>query len=92
MQRDAGEDDTLGRKLDNIEGDMSPGMRASLEGGVASTVRYSDWIESQSVSAQQDILGPARYKLWKSGALEISDFVSVDNRALTLAQLQARQL
>ena len=90
MQRDAGEDDTLGRKLDNIEGDMSPGMRASLEGGVASTTTYDGWLKNQDVATQKDILGPKRYDLFQQGKINVQDLVDQQNRALTLDQIKAR--
>ena len=92
MQRDAGEDDTLGRKLDNIEGDMSPGMRASLEGGVASTTTYDGWLKNQDVATQKDILGPKRYDLFQQGKINVQDLVDQQNRPLTLEDITIQHL
>jgi hypothetical protein len=35
---------------------------------------FEDWMETLSPESQENILGPARYALWKSGQAELGDF------------------
>lgn len=51
---------------------------------------YNDWLKAQNVGTQNDILGPSRADLWRSGKMTLSDAVDADNRVLTLAQLRNR--
>lgn len=47
---------------------------------------FSSWIENLDEEDQLDILGRKRFDLWKSGELEITDFVN-DGRKLLLSEL-----
>jgi SPP1 gp7 family putative phage head morphogenesis protein len=51
---------------------------------------YDAFLRTQSVAAQNDILGPARASLWRSGSMTLADAIDADNRVLTLKQLRAR--
>lgn len=51
---------------------------------------YDTWLKSQPTTAQNDILGPSRASLWRSGSMSLSDTIDADNRVLTLKQLRAR--
>jgi SPP1 gp7 family putative phage head morphogenesis protein len=53
---------------------------------------YGDWLKDQTVSTQNDILGPSRASLWRSGSLSLADTIDRDNRVLTLKQLRERIL
>lgn len=55
---------------------LPPGTRASFTGQVPATVTYKDWLPQQSAAFQREVLGPTRYRLWKSGALKLGDFVT----------------
>jgi SPP1 gp7 family putative phage head morphogenesis protein len=59
--------------------------RASMDGPVSANMSYSDWLKTQPDEIVRDILGPARYGMFKRGA-EISQFVA-DGKTLTLKQL-----
>lgn len=63
----------------------------SLVRGVAPSddLGFKDWLKRQSAADQRDVLGPARYKLWKQGGIDVDRFVQ-DGRQLTLDQLKAR--
>jgi len=60
--------------------------RASVDGPVSANMTYSDWLKMQPESVQRDILGPARFEMYKRGE-PISGFVA-DGRVMTLKQLR----
>lgn len=47
---------------------------------------FSEWIEGLDEEDQLDVLGRKRFDLWKSGELEVTDFVN-DGRKLLLSEL-----
>lgn len=90
LQRDAGQDDKLGKKLDAIERKIGPGTRASMDGQVSGKMTYEDWLKQQDVSMQRDILGAKRFDLWQQGLVDVQDLVTQQNRPLNLDQIKAR--
>ena len=48
---------------------------------------YEDWLKRQTPERQDDVLGPARAKLWRSGAVALGGFIDRKGQVLTLAQL-----
>jgi len=60
--------------------------RASADGPVSANMTYSDWLKTQPEGVQRDILGPARFEMYKQGE-PISGFVA-DGRVMTLKQLR----
>lgn len=82
----AGKNKKLAAKLD---ASMSSGTRASMDGQVASDIRYDDWLKSQDADRAREILGPTRYAAWKAGQLSLRDMVDQSDRALTVAELDA---
>lgn len=63
-----------------------PGTRASMNGQVADTVTYPEWLKAQPKSVQDDALGKTRAELFRSGKLSVDRFLS-DGRVLTLKAL-----
>lgn len=61
-----------------------------LTGTVPSTTTYQEWLSGQSAAFQDDILGPARGKLFREGGFTLDRFVSVKGDVLTLEQLKMR--
>lgn len=52
---------------------------------------YEDWLSKQSAGDQEAILGPARYRLWKSGQ-PLESFVDLDtHHVIPLDQLKQRE-
>jgi SPP1 gp7 family putative phage head morphogenesis protein len=51
---------------------------------------YETWLRGQPIPSQNDILGPSRASLWRSGSMSLADAIDADNRVLTLKQLRAR--
>lgn len=85
LAREAGGDTDLARKLDQIPG----GTRASMDGQVADSTTYEEWLKRQPEALQTQILGPARQRLYKSGKLTLRDLVDQGGNELTLAELRA---
>lgn len=57
-----------------------------MDGQVPDSVKFPKWLERQDKATQLEVLGPARYKLWKDGT-PIDRFVQ-DNRVLNLEELK----
>ena len=71
--------------------EMPPGTRASMDGQVPADLTYAEWFAKQSAARQDDILGPPRAKLYRSGKVTFDKFYSDKGQFLTLEQLAARQ-
>lgn len=69
--------------------DPPEGTRSSLNGEVPGNMTYQEWLRTQPVASQRDILGPTRYEMFKKGT-PLDKFVA-DGRALTLEEIRARQ-
>lgn len=61
-----------------------------LTARVPSATSYQSWLERQSRAFQDDVLGPTRAKLFRSGKLTLDKFVDTAGNELTLAQLARR--
>lgn len=48
--------------------------RASFDGQVPEKTTYTQWFKKQSPAFQKDVLGPTRYKLYRSGEADLKDF------------------
>lgn len=68
--------------------DMPAGTRASMDGQVAADLTYGQWLKGQSASRQDEVLGPARGKLFRQGGLDIEKFADDRGRWKTLDQLR----
>lgn len=70
------------------------GTRASMDGQVAGTQTYPEWLKEEDArdpGAADEVLGPTRAALWRSGQVEIEDFSNDRNRVLTLEQLSIKE-
>lgn len=73
---------------------LPAGTRASMTGQVPATQTYPTWFRQQTPGFQQDVLGPTRYRLYRSGALALKDFSTASGTrsvadALALARSRA---
>lgn len=66
------------------------GKRATAGGPIAAKTKFSDWLETISKERQNEMLGPGRADLFRSGKITLSDLVSGTGRPLTLAQLEKK--
>ncbi|MCY1042721.1 minor capsid protein [Corallococcus sp. bb12-1] len=57
-------------------------------GSVAKGVSYEDWLRRQPTSFQDEVLGPARGRLFRDGGLTVGSFVDASGRTLTLDELR----
>lgn len=51
---------------------------------------FTSWFNDQPVKFQRDYLGPNRYARWKTGDLDIGDFVAPDGAMYTIDQLVSK--
>jgi hypothetical protein len=60
-------------------------------GQISAKTDFQEAFDRQSEAFQKDYLGPARYKLYKEGRLEIKDFVDIKTgREYTIAEVKER--
>jgi SPP1 gp7 family putative phage head morphogenesis protein len=67
------------------------GTRASLNGQVPAKQTYGAWLKRQPRAVQDEALGPARARLFRSGKVKVDRFVDDRRRKLTLKELRARE-
>lgn len=56
-------------------------------GKVPAKITYADWLETQPAHFQDEVLGKTKGKLFRTGRVTLSDFVSGKGNAITLRQL-----
>ncbi|MFG5778028.1 minor capsid protein [Comamonas sp. J-3] len=78
----------LGIDLPELE--LRNKTRASMDGQVSADTTYAEWLKKQSASRQDEVLGPTRGKLLRSGKMEVSEMYSHKGVFLTLDELRAR--
>lgn len=64
--------------------------RASMDGQVPEDTTFAAWIKGQSAARQDQVLGPTRGKLMRSGGLDLQGFYNDKGRMLSLDELRAR--
>lgn len=85
LAREAHGNSTMAKRLD----EMSGGTRASMDGQVPGSLNYEEWLKSKPAEVQQEILGPARFRLMQKGKLSLSDLTDMTGHELTLKELAA---
>lgn len=70
--------------------DLSPGTRASMDGQVAADLSFEGWLERQSASRQNEVLGRGRADLWREGRITFRDLLDQNGRELSLDELRRR--
>lgn len=79
------------KKLDALPTRTRKDTRAAMDGVAAkATENYEAWLRKQDVDMQKDVLGPARYKLWKDGKISFTDLIDQQHRPRTVAELTAQ--
>ena len=68
---------------------LDESTRASLNGQVPASLNYGEWLGGRSTAFQNQVLGPARAKAFRSG-VSLDRFVNDRGRRLTLAELHQR--
>lgn len=61
------------------------------KGQISNKTNFNDWFSNQSEGFQKNYLGPARYDLYKTGKLQIKDFVDIKSgERFTLAEIREK--
>ena len=77
-----------GKRFDQKLEKLGPGTQASMDGQVAGDMTFDGWLKKQSATPVNEVLGPGRAELWRSGKLALADLVNQNGRPLTLVQLR----
>lgn len=81
-----------GRKVPPFHPGCRTVMIAVTEDDPAFTDGYENWLSKQSAGEQEAILGPARFRLWKSGQ-PLESFVDLDtHHVIPLDQLRSKEV
>lgn len=70
--------------------DIDPGTQASMDGQVAADIGYGQWLKSKPADFQDEVLGPERGKLFRSGGLTVDRFTDSKGKVYTLDELRKR--
>ena len=65
------------------------GSRAAMDGEVAASMSFDQWLQTKSPAFQDEVLGAGRAALWRKGDLTLSGLTDQSNNPLTLKQLGA---
>jgi SPP1 gp7 family putative phage head morphogenesis protein len=63
--------------------------RASMDGQVPGDITFDKFLKGKSKKFQDDLLGPGRARLWRSGRITLTQLVDFRGNPLTLDQLEA---
>ena len=66
------------------------GTRASMDGQVAGTKNYEQWLRGKSKAFQTEVLGVEKRKLWIEGKLKFNDLINQTGNPLTLVEIKAK--
>lgn len=78
------------RQLRGLRGPARGRAIDKLVGRVPAETTYTQFLRSQNASFQDEILGPARGRLFRSGELDLKGFVDNSGRQITLRELYDR--
>ncbi|WP_426269152.1 phage minor head protein [Dyella kyungheensis] len=78
------------RELGIDADEMPAGARASMDGQVPADQTYAQWFAKQPAARQDEILGPERAKMYRSGNVSFGQFYNDKGQFLTLSKLSAR--
>lgn len=70
--------------------ELSLGTRASMDGQVPADLTYSEWLKKQSTKRQDEILGPTRAALFRTGGMPLKSFSNDKGKWLTLDELKKK--
>lgn len=70
--------------------ELPKGKRASMDGQVAGTTRFKDWLRDKGPEVQESVLGKTRADLFRSGKVDLEQFIRNDGNLLTLEELRKR--
>lgn len=62
--------------------------QSSMDGQVAASLTYEQWLKTKPESFQRDVLGRGKWELWQAGGLTLSELIDQSGRPLSLEQLR----
>jgi SPP1 gp7 family putative phage head morphogenesis protein len=65
-----------------------PGTRASMNGQVSAKLTYKQWLRDQPVTIQNEVLGPARAKLFRANKIPGNRFTDRTSAPISVGRLQ----
>ena len=65
------------------------GTRASDLGQIPADTSFDTFLKRHDKEYQDELLGPGKAKLWRSGKITLRDLINQDGRTITLKELQA---
>jgi len=74
----------VGKVLDSVP----DGIRASVDGAVAGSKSYEQFLRGKSEKEQVEAIGRGKQQLWKSGAITLNQLADQSGRAITVAELK----
>jgi SPP1 gp7 family putative phage head morphogenesis protein len=75
------------RQLGDLKGPARRRAIDKLVGKVPADVNYTEWLRRQNAAFQNEVLGPTRGRLFRSGELDLKGFVDNSGQRHTLRQL-----
>ncbi|WBY16622.1 minor capsid protein [Erythrobacteraceae bacterium WH01K] len=76
------------RELGLDRDELTPAQRASMDGQVPGDTTFKDWLERKGEATQNEVLGPERAAIFRSGKLNLDQFIKNDGSVLTLDELK----
>jgi SPP1 gp7 family putative phage head morphogenesis protein len=64
--------------------------RASMDGEVPRALTFDEWLSTKSKAFQDEMLGPGRAELWRSGKLTLTELLDQNGRPLPLEVLKRK--
>lgn len=78
------------RELGVNRDELPKGDRASMDGQVSGSPRFAEWLRTKGDAMQDKVLGKTRADLFRSGKLNVEQFIRGDGTVLTLDELRAK--
>lgn len=78
------------RTLEQMGFVVPAGTQSSMNGQVAGTLDFEDWLRGESKDFQIDQLGRRRWELWQAGRLTFTQLIDRSNRPLTIDQIESQ--
>jgi|GEM_PF-3274703 len=76
----------LGERIPEDKVDKAKGFTGNP---LEDQLNYDGWLKKQSNSVQEEILGPSRYKLWKSGKIKLDGMVGNNGKLIPVKKLKS---
>jgi SPP1 gp7 family putative phage head morphogenesis protein len=70
--------------------DIEPSTQASMDGQISGDITYGQWLKGKPAAFQDEVLGPERGKLFRSGGLTVDRFTDSKGKVYTLDELRKR--